>query len=397
MRSIVLLGLASLVVTSVAPAEEIPAFARRYRASCSLCHTVVPKLSAFGETFAGNGFRMASNEPPRDTIDTGDELLHLYRDLPLALRLDGYVTGYLNGETRADLKTPYNIKILSGGPISRKLSYYLYFFLFERGEIAGIEDAFVTVNDVGGIPFDVSAGQFQVSDPIFKRELRLEYDDYAIYRARIGLQPTDLTYDRGVMAAVDAAGFTITGEVLNGNGKGEADETREFDNNLFKNVFGHISRDVAGGLRLGGMGYYGKQESSDAGGPMVKSAVWMAGADATLTIGDVELNLQYIHREDDLPTFTVGEEKAITNGGLAELIVHPAGSRWYGLGLYNYIDVNRPLLSVGLGGPSDVDRYQTLTGGGGYLVRRNFRLHAEGTYDFEIEEVRLSFGITTAF
>jgi hypothetical protein len=87
----------------------------------------------------------------------------------------------------------------------------------------------------------------------------------------------------------------------------------------------------------------------------------------------------------------------VTNGGLAELIVHPAGARWYGLGLYNLVDTDRPLLNVRLGGPSNIQRYQTLTGGGGYLARRNFRLHAEGTYDFELEEVRISVGFTTAF
>jgi hypothetical protein len=386
-----------VTLASSMPAEEIPAFARRYRASCSLCHSVAPRLSAFGETFAGNGFRMAPNEPPRDTIDTGDPLLDLYRDLPLAIRLDGYITGYLNGENRADLQTPYNAKVLAGGAISRKLSYYLYFFLFERGEVGGIEDAFVYVNDIAGKPIDVAAGQFQVSDPMFKRELRLEYEDYAIYRARIGLQPTDLTYDRGLMGIVDAAGFTITAEVLNGNGRVEAGSDRQFDNDLFKNVFAHVSRDLTDGVRLGGMGYFGKQRSAEGAGPFVENTVWMAGADATLTLGDVEINLQYIHRQDDTPTFVAGEQTAVTNGGLAELIVHPRGARWYGLGLYNLVDTDRPLLNVRLGGPDNVERYHTITGGGGYLVRRNFRLHAEGTYDFELEEVRLSVGVTTAF
>jgi hypothetical protein len=238
MRRTTLLTTLVILIAATARAEEIPAFARRYRASCSLCHTVAPRLSAFGEAFAGNGFRMAPDELPRDTISTGDELLDLYRDLPLAIRLDGYVTGYLNGSNRVDLQTPYNAKILAGGAISRKLSYYLYFFLFERGEVGGIEDAFVYVNDIGGKPVDLAAGQFQVSDPMFKRELRLEYEDYAVYRARIGLQPTDLTYDRGFMGIADVAGFTITGEVLNGNGRVDAGSDRQFDNDLFKNVFG---------------------------------------------------------------------------------------------------------------------------------------------------------------
>lgn len=380
-----------------AVASEIPAFARRYRMSCSLCHTVVPKLSAFGEQFAGNGFRMASEEPPRDTIGTGDELLDLYRDLPLAIRLDLYANLYANGETATDLQTPYNLKLLGGGPISKKVSYYFYFFLFERGEIAGVEDAFLYFNDVGDAPIDVAVGQFQISDPMFKRELRLEYQDYAIYRARVGDDPTDLTYDRGVAGIFDFAGFTATAEILNGNGKGEAQPDRHFDNDPVKNLFGHVTRDITPFLRVGAMGFYGRQRAGPEGGPLVENETWMAGGDATITAGPVELNLQYIHREDDQPTFTEGEERTKTDGGFAEAIVHPAGSRWYGVVLYNYVKANRPILSARLGGPSDIDRYQAVTGGLGYLFRRNFRFHAEGTWDIEVEEARLSLGVTTAF
>jgi hypothetical protein len=94
----------------------------------------------------------------------------------------------------------------------------------------------------------------------------------------------------------------------------------------------------------------------------------MIGGDATITAGSIELNAQFIHREDDNPTFTAGEETAKTDGGFAELVIHPAGSRWYGIALYNLIDANRPLLDPRLGGPAGVDRYHAFTGGAGYLV-----------------------------
>jgi len=387
----------ALTAAASAAANEIPAFARRYRVSCSLCHTAVPKLGPFGEAFAANGFRMAAEEPPRDTIATGDDLLTLYRDLPLAIRLDAYANAYTNGEVKTDFQTPVNLKILSGGPISKKISYYFYFFLFERGEIGGVEDAFIYVNDVANAPIDLAVGQFQVSDPIFKRELRLEYQDYAVYRARIGDVQTDLTYDRGVTAAVDLAGFTLTGSLLNGNGKDPADESLHFDNDYLKNVFGHLTRDITPFLRLGVLGYYGPQRATNVGGDVVQNDTWMVGGDGTLTLGPVEINGQYIHREDNAPTFTWGEAKAVTDGGFGEVIFHPAGSRWYLLGLYNLIDTNRPLLDVRLGGPSGLTRYQAATAGAGYLLRRNFRLMAEGTWDIELEETRWTLGLVTAF
>jgi hypothetical protein len=340
---------------------------------------------------------MSPAEPPRDTVATGDALLTLVRDLPLAIRLDAYVSAFHDGGVVTDFATPYNLKILSGGPISDKISYYLYFFLFERGEVGGIEDAFLYFNDVAGAPVDVAVGQFQVSDPMFKRELRLEFQDYAIYRARVGSQPADLTYDRGIMAIADLEGFTITGEVVNGNGKEPAEPTRRLDNDAIKSVFGHVSREITPNIRLGAMGYYGRQEGSEDGGPTVQNRLWMVGADVTLSYGPFELNAQFIRREDDAPTFTQGEANVVTKGGFAEVLFQPANTRWYGLALYNRVDADRDLLNVRLGGPANVNRYQTMTGGVGYLLRRNVRVLGEITWDLELEEARWTAGLVTAF
>lgn len=52
-----LLGLAS-------PLQAFPIFARKYRTSCTTCHTVYPKLNPFGEAFRLNGYRM-----PQETED----------------------------------------------------------------------------------------------------------------------------------------------------------------------------------------------------------------------------------------------------------------------------------------------------------------------------------------
>jgi hypothetical protein len=398
MYPIRLAALAALVAAwAPADAAAIPAFARKYGVSCQLCHAPAPKLNAFGEQFAGNGFRFAAAEPPRDTADTGDPLLELARSLPLALRVDAYIRAYTEG-TSSDFQTPYGVKILSGGTIGPKLSYYVYFFLFERGEVGGVEDAFLHVNDIGNIPFDVAVGQFQVSDPMFKRELRLMIDDYAVYRARVGEQTTDLTYDRGVMASVDAAGFTLTAEAINGNGRGAADETRRMDNNGFKNLFGHVTRDLGPNLRLGAMGYYGQSDGeSTAGVDTLTNTTWMVGGDATISLGLVEINAQYLHREDDAPTFTPSEPTATLDGGFAELIVQLSGSRWYGVALYNGMTSNFPLLDPRMGGTAGVDRYQSLTGGLGYLVRRNVRTYGEVTWDSEAKGAAFGLGVTAAF
>ncbi|MDH4349050.1 MAG: hypothetical protein OEW17_09600, partial [Gemmatimonadota bacterium] len=262
-RALALAMVLGLSGSSATPAGAIPAFARRYKVSCQLCHNPIPKLTDFGYQFAANGYRMAAAEEPHDSIATGDELLTLLKEVPLAIRLDMYAQLYADGNAAVDFQTPYGLKLLSGGPVTKKISYYFYTFLVERGDIGGVEDAFIHVNDIAGAPVDLMAGQFQVSDPLFKRELRLEFEDYAVYRARVGLVPANLTYERGIMATADLAGFTLTGQVLNGNGVEPAQPNRHFDVDASKNVFGHITRDIVSALRLGVFGYYGRSHGND--------------------------------------------------------------------------------------------------------------------------------------
>ena len=375
------------------PADAIPSFARRYRTTCQTCHNVVPALNAFGEQFAGNGFRIMSGEEPLDSIATGDDALVLLQSLPLAVRLDAYAQAYAGNRAVADFQTPYALKLLSSGPLSKKVSWYFYAFLLERGEVGGVEDAFLVYDDVGGAPVDVVVGQFQISDPLFKRELRLEFEDYAVYRARLGEALADLTYDRGVMVTADALGFGLTGIVVNGNGRGTAGDDRRYDVDAGKNVMLRVSRDVATGVRLGAFGLYGTAEADNA----VDNETTMAGVDATVGAGAVEVNLQYLHREDDHPTFDPGDAGAELDGGFAEVLVRPAGSRWYGFGLYNLVTADRPLLDVRLDTPGGVERYETLTGGVGYLLQRNLRITGETTWDMETERTRWTLGFVSAF
>jgi len=388
--SIVLTAL--LMVSWPRPASAIPAFARRYKVSCQLCHNPIPKLTAFGLQFAGNGYRFASGEGVSDTVGTGDPLLTLLKEVPLAIRLDTYAQLYADGKAAVDFQTPYGLKLLSGGPVTKSISYYFYTFLVERGDIGGVEDAFIHVNDIAGAPVDFMVGQFQVSDPLFKRELRLSFEDYAVYRVRVGDVPANLTYERGIMTSLDLAGFTLTGEVLNGNGVEPAQPNRRFDVDASKNVFGHLTRDVLPSLRLGVFGYYGRSHGNNT-----TDATRMIGVDGTFEIGAFQVNGQYVHRRDDEPTYTAGEVEVKVNGGFGELIVRPPGSRFFGYGLYNLVSADRPLLDVGEGGPPDVSRYETIAGGLGYVIARNIKVHTEIQYDLELESTRLSLGAVLAY
>ena len=94
-------------------------------------------------------------------------------------------------------------KLLSGGAIYKNVSYYVYYIL-EEGDAGKLEDAFLMFNNLFGSELDFFIGQFQVSDPLFKRELRLTRADYDIYKVKVGnLQMSNLTYDRGIILIMD--------------------------------------------------------------------------------------------------------------------------------------------------------------------------------------------------
>jgi len=100
---IFIVAVMALLVVPVKKADAIPAFARKYQISCQVCHSPgAPMLKAFGDEFAGNGFRMTDYESPRYFINTGDDRLSLFRELPLAIRIDGFVTANFNNEGTVD-------------------------------------------------------------------------------------------------------------------------------------------------------------------------------------------------------------------------------------------------------------------------------------------------------
>lgn len=402
-RKLSLLAAGVLVLAASLPTEvqAIPAFARKYGVTCTMCHSAAPRLNAFGEQFASNGFEMVPGEPPRDTIDTGDPLLRLIDRINFAIRFDAYAqaqTARSSGGPSVDLQTPYGIKLLTGGALAEKVSYYMYFYMSERGEVAGLEDAYIQFTDVGGSGVNLMVGQFQASDPLFKRELRLEFEDYQPYRVRVGRAAADLTYDRGVMATYSPwTGGDLSAFVVNGRGLSEANEQRFFDRDSGKNLGLRFSQD-AGPLRLGAYGYFGDENAESSSN---RIRIW--GPDATFVSGNTEINAQFLRRTDSDPFFAEGSGETVVDAGFVEGIWSPQGpgGRWFLTGLYNHVSSDDPVVSLRLGEQLDstpyLSDYRTASVGASYLYQRNVRLLAEVMWDVDRERARFTTGFMTAF
>ena len=386
------------VIIMLMPSEKaaaIPAFARKYQISCQACHSPgAPMLKPFGDEYAGAGFRMTEYESPRYFIQTGDDRLSLFRELPLAIRIDGFASLNFNDAGTVDFGSPFVVKILSGGELSDKLSYYFYFLMNERGEIAGLEDAFLMYSNVLNSGINLFIGQFQTSDPLFKGELRLTLEPYKIYGVKPENSSVDLKYDRGIMFDKGfSTGTTIVGEIVNGSGLGAAGEGYLFDKDKYKNFMLRINQSVGNSLSVGFFGYTGKEVISENTPDPFVNQVKMYGPDLALDIdGKLLLNVQYLWRTDSDVSDADGEVMLTdvkTQGGFAELIYAPRGdmSKWYFTGLVNWVD-------------SDLDQldYSSGTLHAGYLLRRNVRLVAEYTRIFSGEPYgKLSAGFVSAF
>ncbi len=393
MRKLLLITLAVAILLPLlvpADADAIPAFARRHKLSCTTCHDPFPRLKPFGDDYAGNGFYLPEDDPDRDYVQAGDPRLRILRTFPIAVRMDAHVM-FEEDNSRAewDLQTPWAMKLLSGGTLAKNVGYYFYFYMSEHGEVAGAEDAYLHFNDLFGQPLDIMVGQFQTSDPLMKRELRLTYEDYQIYKQRIGNSTTSLAYDRGFLVSYDieASKTGLIGMVVNGNGIPEADETfKVYDRDDTKNLAGRLTQDIGEIGMLGGFYYTGK-ETLEHG----ENEVDYWGVDGAVTVDRFALTAQYLLREDSLPLGEVADIE--TEGILAELIFAPQYDRstHYFTVLYNRID-------------SDLDQYdyESLTGNATYMLANNLRLNleytrvlGEGTAD--IDYGRASVGVVSAF
>ena len=400
MKKILNISLLIIIILLLIPSKTnaIPAFARKYQISCQVCHSpALPRLKAFGDDFAGNGFRMTEYESPRYFIQqAGDDKLSLLRELPLAIRIDGFASYNFGNEGSTDFGAPFVLKILSGGEISDKLSYYFYFLLNERGSVAGVEDAFLIYNDFLGSGINLYLGQFQVSDPLFKSELRFTLEPYKIYGAAPGNSTTDMKYDRGIIFEKGfKSGTDLTGQIVNGCGIGEADGNYLFDKDKYKNFMLRLDQSVGKSLSVGLFAYTGKEllHGTGSGYADAINDIRIYGPDLKINIDEkLILNMQLIWRTDS-KVFTGNSELPVedinTSGGFAEVIYAPKGdmSKWYLTGLANWV-----------GSDDDLLDYSSATLHAGYLLRRNMRVVGEYTQTFSgLSYGKVSAGVITAF
>src|SRR5579883_1851678 len=176
---------AAAIVLSVSPAQAIPAFARKYNTSCQTCHTVYPKLNAFGEAFRRNGYRFPGKDSDfikQDTVPLGQDA---YKELfpkavwpaqimaavPLSIGVNGSLNVNLpgsdarsqNGNVFAWQGLFTELHLWAGGAFSDTLTYFSEVTLNDSG--LDVEHAYLLWNDVIGAPHLVNIWVGRLMNP----------------------------------------------------------------------------------------------------------------------------------------------------------------------------------------------------------------------------------------
>jgi len=282
------------VAVGAAPAQAIPAFARKYRTSCQTCHTAYPKLNPFGQAFRLRGYRM-----PAETEEMIKELpvplgAPAYKKLwpdavwpgdipgtvPFSLSTDLAVNTHrsTNEEgqketVKGDFSFPEEVALLSGGTLGETMSFFGEVIFVQEvadGSIetgAEVEHAQFHVNGPwgSGPAFNLRIGRFmpELSQAFGHGPLLVTGDAPTVFHM---YQPIGLGGGAGLgegggiavphgVDGIEAYGvvkhrFLYSAGLANGMGPG-ADS---FDGNNSKDVFGRVAYKI-GGLALDGEGY----------------------------------------------------------------------------------------------------------------------------------------------
>lgn len=370
-----------LLTITAREASAIPAFARRYRTTCSSCHTVAPKLNSVGEAFRQHGYRLREFDEAllRDTgLPLGDDA---WRDLwprgiwpgeipsgpPISLRIQADVVSLSRGQTPVGLhlRLPHEIYLLAGASLGDGLAAFVELEV-APDEGLHIAQARLTFTDlVRTLPagvMNLTVGRlnpflFTFADRQIDRAGILEFgwQGYRVSELRLRgaggasvLESPNRAQLGGTTSALELHGV-LRGRLYYGAGIAQGAGSGEDDNNARKDAYVKL-RYKWGGLRLDGryedgsgpppggdgqrwdrafivegFGYAGEEPVAAAVGDRYRGV----GANARILQGPLDVGVGFVARRDADPWGTGAEAQMRSLFAKGEYYAWP----WLGLSL----------------------------------------------------------------
>jgi hypothetical protein len=366
----------------------IPAFARKYKTSCVVCHAPFPRLTAMGQAFRDLGYRL----PEADEIYVKEEPVSLGAEpykkmfpesiwpstIPGLPPISVYVLGNVEQDLQNGKDTHFNLpteaNILGGGTFGSDFSFWAEFG-FEKDEDTVDENIEAWLmwsnlfsNLVGEHHLNIkggNVGKYEIALPNNPNENKISIEDY--------LYATQLNLDT-------EPGFEINGFGSRWRYYAGVVETDTSNNN--KGVYGGFS------VKLDGLGFNGTGGTSEEGGIGIKpsgywrdDAVYLGGfgyrtyegshadsfdrigGDVRITYKNFDLSGGYIWGDDD-------ESNLKENNYFAGL------EYWLYPWVIPYVRYEF-LTSNGSDNTLDQGRFVV---GSALLIRANIKVTAEGIY-----------------
>jgi hypothetical protein len=232
-------GLAAAAVLLVGPGESgaIPAFARKYRTSCSTCHVSYPKLNAFGEAYRLSAYQIPDGDEAfikEEPVSLGSEAWKrvwpegiwpssIPGTAPIAVRATGAFLADLRGLGNTDSGSedgkysflfPTAFNIHAAGNLAEDVSLWFAAHLFQGDSWGGLGKLHVTFANLGDawLPrqlVNLRVGQFVPAALAFDHHRNLTFSTPIVATANV----------------VDGAPFSIGhvhGSGASGGGDGHA-------------------------------------------------------------------------------------------------------------------------------------------------------------------------------
>lgn len=143
-------------------ASAIPSFSRKYETSCLTCHTVYPKLNAFGEAFRMNGYQFPQDEEDNikeDRIKLGaDAYKRVWPKAVWPNSIPASVPIALRGRYNYEVFTEDNItsnqfgmpslQLIAATTVGEDISIFVGAHLYESGETGSIDRFYVKFSNL---------------------------------------------------------------------------------------------------------------------------------------------------------------------------------------------------------------------------------------------------------
>ncbi len=414
--------------------DRIPAFARRYRTSCSTCHTAAPKLNVMGEAFRLNGYRFPENDAllrreesvPLGVEEWRDEWpraiwpAELPGTAPFALRviLDAEFTKDESSTAAVNLRFPEEIYFLAGASLGDGIGVFLE-TEWERSDGLDVKQAKVKFQDVVGLlpgrSLNLWAGMqnlylFTFADRQIDRAARQNFR-WQTYRPSdlslidTGTGTTTVSANefqlRSTQPSIEANGL-FGGRFYYGLGIGQGTRALRDDNRRkdfyykIRYKFGGMSLDGRAPTDAGAMssrggqlldrslsiehfGYFGAQPVSGGGDDSHRAF----GVNARLLLGSLDLGAGFVWGRNENPWGSAATGKLDFSSifGKAEVLTFP----WL-IGSLKFerfrTDLDESLAAGGFVAPGGESR---VVPGVIALLRQNVRFVVEGEFFLEHE------------